>query len=187
MKWVPNISISLLVFAGFISCEPAKKNDSNKVAEEKNDEKFDTRTGEKEAEFVTDVIADNYAEIKLAELASTKSSNKEVQEFAQTLVNDHTNALTEFQDLAGQKGITVPVEEREAAKEKVNDLAKEGAPDFDKKWCDAVADNHKKIIRLYEIMQEKSEDPQLKEVINKTLPDLRAHLDKLNTIEKIIM
>jgi len=96
MIQVRNILISGLFIISTLSCEPSKKNNSNEVAEKKNEENFDTRAEEKEAEFVADAIAASYAEIKLAELASTKSSNKKVQEIAQLLVKDHTDAITEL-------------------------------------------------------------------------------------------
>jgi putative membrane protein len=187
MKQVQNIVAILLGFMVLISCEPSRKQDSHEIAEEKNKKNFDTRTGEKEAAFVANAIQGNFAEIKLAELASTKSSNKELQAIAQELVSDHTNSNAKLQNLASKKGISIPVEEGEEAKEKVNALAKEKQPDFDKKWCDVLVDKHEKTIRDFESMQEKSEDPELKEIIHTTLPELRAHLEKLNAIEKNMM
>ncbi len=190
MRATHNILISglfIIVIIAAAGCDSSMKNNSNDVAEKKNEEKFDTRAEEKEAEFVADAIAGSYAEIKLAELASTKSSNKKVQEIAQLLVKDHTDAITELKNIANQKGIAVPMKEAENVTAKVNDLASEEQPDFDKKWCDELVDKHKKTIRSYESMWEKSDDPELKEIINKTLLDLRTHLDKLNEIEKKMM
>lgn len=187
MKWAQNIVVLLLSFLIVQSCEPSRKQNSHEIAEEKNEKNFDTRADEKEAEFVADAIQSNYAEIRLAELASTKSSNKEVQAAAQELVSDHTNALAKLQSLANKKGISTPVDEGEDAKKKVNDLAKENQPDFDKKWCHELVDNHKKTIRDFEVMQQKSADPELKEFISAILPELREHRDKLSSLEKNMM
>src|SRR5262245_46162971 len=135
MKQVSNILIAVVFISFMLSCQNAKKDDSNAIAKQKNEKKFDSRAEEKEADFVADAIEEKFAEIKLAELASTKSSNKHVQEVAQQLVNDQTTSLTALQNIANKKGISIPVEEGEEAKEKVNKLSKESDPDFDKKWC----------------------------------------------------
>jgi putative membrane protein len=187
MKQVQNIVVLFLSFLIVQSCEPSRKPDSHEIAEEKNEKNFDTRADEKEAEFVAEAIQSNYAEIRLAELASTKSSNKQVQATAQELVSDHTNALAKLQALANKKGISTPVDEGEDGKKRVNKLAKVDQPDFDKKWCDELVDNHEKTIRDFESMQEKSKDPELKEFISATLPKLREHRDKLTSLEKDMM
>lgn len=187
MKWFSNIIIPGIFAVVIIGCDNRGKNDSNTVAEQKNDENFDSRIEENQADFVADAIESNYAEIKMAELASTKSSNKKIQDFAQELVNDQTKTLTELQTFAGKKGITIPVEEGEETKEKINELAKQGEPDFDKKWCDELIAKHKKSIREFELMLDKSEDPELKGIVNHALINLRAKLDELNSLEKHIM
>jgi len=187
MKQICNILIAAFFISCIASCDNAKKDDSNAIAEKKNEKKFDTRAEEKEADFVADAIEDKYAEIKLAELASTKSSNKQVQDVAQQLVNDQTVSLTALQNLANKKGISIPVEEGEDAKKKVNELSEQGDPDFDKKWCDEIASKHEKAIREYELMRDRSTDTELKEIITNDLIVLRAQLDKLNALEEDIM
>lgn len=164
-----------------------QKSNSYDVAQKENEEKFDTKASEKEADFVIDAIEERYAEIKLAELANTQSSNKDVQDLAQALVIDHTKALTELQNLASKKGITVPVEEGEGTKETINELSKQQDPDFDKKWCNELIAKYRKNIRAFESMWDRSEDPVLKDIINDTLINMKANLDKLNALENSIM
>ena len=187
MKQINQLVLIVVLIAIASSCGRENKGDSNTAAKKLNEKKFDTRSEEKEARFVSNAIEEKYAKIKLAELASTKSSNKKVQDAAQQIVNDESKSLTVLQDLASKKGITVPVEEGEEAKKKVNDLSKQDAPDFDKKWCDEIVDKHEKEIREFELMRDKSEDPELKEIITDDLKDLRAQLDKLNSLEEFIM
>jgi putative membrane protein len=179
-----NIAIVIFSSLCFVHCENSRKPDSHEIAEEKNEETFDTRADEKEAAFVVDAIQQNLAEIKLAELASTKSSNKDVQAIAQKMVSDHANSNERLRNLASRKGITVPVEEGQAAREKVNALAKETQPDFDKKWCHELTRKHEKKIRDFESMLKKSEDVDLQDIIQTTLPNLREHLAKLTALEK---
>ena len=96
-----------VVFISIVSaCNTKSNRDSNAAAEEKNEQKFDTRAEEKEANFMAEAIEEKYADIKLAELASTKSSNKEVVDVAQQLVKDQTESLAVLQNLASKKGIS---------------------------------------------------------------------------------
>lgn len=184
MKQILSI-LTVGFFAALASgCDLRKGTESHDLAEERNEENFDTKSEKNLVDFLADAIEANYADIKLAELASIKSSNKEIQDFAQDLANDHTNSLTELQALADKKGIAAPVEEGETTKEKINKLSEEKEPDFDKKWCNELITKHKKAIREFESMSDQSEDPELKEVIGRSLIDLNAKLDKLNTIEK---
>jgi len=187
MKQTQNIFIAALLISIVSACSRENSRDSNVAAEEKNQQKFDTRAEEKEANFVADAIGEKYADIKLAELASTKSSNKEVQDVAQQLVKDQSESLTILQNLANKKGIVFPVEEGEETREKVNELSKQQDPDFDKKWCDEIVSQHKKTIREFELMRDKSKDPELKKIITNDLKELRSHLDRLNTLGENIM
>jgi putative membrane protein len=178
------------LFAGLLvmaACDSQNKSSSYAVAEEENDKKFDTRKEENEADFVADAIQDRYAEIKFAELVSTKSSDKRIQDFAQDLVNDQSKVLAELQQLANEKSITIPVDEGNATKEKVNKLFEADDADFDKQWCNELSSEHKKSIREYERMLEKTDDPKLKDIVNQALISLRTSLGKLEHLENEVL
>jgi len=187
MKRAQTILIALVLISIVSACGTESNRGSNGAAEEKNKQKFDTRAEEKEANFMAEAIEEKYADIKLAELASTKSSNKEVQDVAQLLVKDQSESLAVLQNLATKKGIVFPVEEGEETRKIVNDLSKQQDPDFDKKWCDEIVSQHKKTIREFELMRDKSEDPELKKIITNDLKGLRSHLDRLDTLGENIM
>lgn len=171
-----------------VACTPKDRAaDSNEVAEDANEEKFDDKKEEKDAEFVSDVVASNYAEIELARLASTRSDNAQVKEVAKMLEEEHNKLLTELQAFAGTKAITVPTEPKEEARKKIEDLTKEeDIKDFNKEWCKEMADKHEKSIEKFEDRAEKTEDADLKIWITQTLPHLRTHLDRVKTCEESI-
>src|SRR5688572_5467978 len=187
MERMQRIFIAVVFISVVSACGTETNRDSNAAAEEKNKQKFDTRAEEKEANFMAEAIEEKYADIKLAELASTKSSNKEVLDVAQQLVKEQTESLAVLKNLASKKGIAVPVEEGEETRKIVNDLSKENDPDFDKKWCDEIVAKHKKTIREFELMRDKSKDPELKEIITNNLKGLRVNLDRLDSLEENIM
>ncbi len=173
-----------LLVSTLMSCEQSSSSNSKAVAEEKNEEKFETKKGEKEADFIVDAVEQKLGEIKLAELASAKSSNKELQDFAQRMADDQTESLSKFQDLARKKGITIPVEEGENAKKKVNELTELQGQEFDKKWTEEIVSKNEKTLREFQNISEKFEDAQLIEILNSTKENLQAQLTELNALRE---
>jgi putative membrane protein len=156
-----------------------KEADSNDIAAEANDRKFEDNQAEQDADFVEEVVASNYAEIKMAELANQRSRNAEVKEVAQMLEKDHAASLNELKTLAQAKAISVPVEETDNSKRKMESFSGETGNDFDKKWCKEMMDSHEDNIDKFEKRMNKTEDPELKTWIAKTLETLRTHRDRL--------
>lgn len=160
------------------SCD-SNTEDSKDVAEERNEEKFETKAGEKEAQFIVDVAAVNYAEIRMAQLASQKSANGEIKTLAGELEKEHTAMLNEVKEYAAKKSITVPTEESQEAKDDITDLQDEKPADFDKKWCNEQMDYHKIAIDKFEKASDDLADADLKNWVNTNLPKLKQHQDKL--------
>jgi putative membrane protein len=181
--------VSLVAMLSF-SCNETRKEandeDSNEVAEEKNDEKFEDNDMENDADFVANAVAANYGEIKFAGLASQRSNSADVKALAAMLVKDHTKVLGELKSFATSKSISVPTEEEDADKRKTERFYDESGKDFNKKWAKEMIDRHEKSINKFEKRYEKTEDAELKAFIDKTLPHLRMHLEKLNTLHEKI-
>src|SRR5688572_12886964 len=133
MKSIFKILTLASLFAIY-SCNEARREqdqDTNEVAEESNDEKFEDNDMEKDADFVAEAVASNYAEIKLAQLAQERSSNPEVKAVAKLLETEHTKTLNELKTLAQTKAITVPMAEEDEAKNDMQRLRDESGEDFD--------------------------------------------------------
>lgn len=167
--------------------QPGSDNDAdvneskNEAAADGNEARFDGQKQE-DAAFVYDVVASNYGEIKLAELANQKSRSDAVKENAQMIMQDHTLALNEAKVLAQAKAIEVPVEEKEAFHRKVENMAEESSEDFDNEWVKAMIDIHKKNIDRFKDRLEDTADPDLKAYISKTLPTLNKHFEGLKAL-----
>jgi putative membrane protein len=153
---------------------------SEDIAEDANDDKFDTKDVKNDAEFVAEQVAANMAEVKLAKLASEKSTLPEIKKVAKMLEAEHTKSLEELKQLASAKSITVPVEADKESIETMQDLRDEkDIENFNEEWCKEMVDNHEKTIEVFEDKLENTEDAELKSWISQTLPSLRSHLDDL--------
>lgn len=178
--------IATTVIAGFSllllsSCEPSKKNDSAEVAQDVNEATIEDKNDVKNADFVVNTIAANFAEINLAQLALSRTKDAGIKDLATKLVADHTKVLADMQAYASKNSITVPTEETDEAKEDLNKLAEKEAKEFDKDWCSLTQENHEDIIKSFEKRLEKTEDLDLKNWIVSTLPVLRDHNEQLKT------
>ena len=185
MKPLTILKAAVLAALIFSACQPNKKQeDSSETAKEQNDEIFEDRDDEKDADFIVNAVAANLAEINLAQLALSKSTNMEVKTIATMLETDHTKVLHSLTGYANSKGISVPTTETNAAMKDKNDLAQMNGKDFDMKWCEQLQKNHKKSIRKFESRMNKTEDKVLKDLLSSTLPGLKGHLEMLQQHEE---
>lgn len=175
---IPALTLSIF------SCKPksseADRNDtinSKEVAEDRNDDKFNEKETEKDAQFVVDAVAANYAEIRLAETAEKYATDKEVKELAAMLKTQHTKLLDDLKKYATSKVISIPTEETNKDENKAEDLKEK--KDFDKKWCAEMKDMHEKTIKKFEDESNDAYDPELKNLAATALPEIRKHYDKI--------
>jgi putative membrane protein len=180
MKLLTILRAASLVILFFVACQPSKKQeDGTEIAKELNDETFEDTDDKDDADFIVNAITANFAEIKLAQLASNKSTDILVTNLAKMLETDHTKVLQELQAYATQKGIAAPTTETNEAAADLAALAQEDSKDFDKKWCDKLKASHKKSIRKFESRINKTEDTELRNLISAVLPSLKIHLDMI--------
>jgi len=92
---------------------------------------------------------------------------------------DNNAALNQLKDLSGKKSINVPSEEDQDAKDNYKNLSEKSGKEFDKAWCEALVDKHKKTIDKLEDIADDNADPDLKNWAATILPKIRTHHDKL--------
>lgn len=187
MKWINKAGAIALMGLMAFSCGPKQNRDSHEAAEEANEDKFQTRDTEKDAQFVAEAVAANYAEIQLAQLAVQKSNDTEIKSVAKFLETEHNKVLAELKDVAGKRVISVPSSEDDAARRKIEDLTREDdVKDFNKEWCKTMVEKHEKSIENFETRMNETEDAELKAWLSSTLPHLRDHLDRIKACHERI-
>lgn len=176
----------VLLLIGAVACNNNREqsasgsHDSNEMAEEQNEEKFEDKDVRNDADFVAEEVADNHAEVEFARLAVEKSNNADIKRIAQNLMAAHEQTIKDLGQLATAKSITVPTEPEDQDLRTLTNLREEeDVTDFNKEWCKEVLDKHEKTIKEYEDQLDDTEDADLKAWINNTLPGLRKHRDEL--------
>lgn len=158
------------VFASFVAFDLARGAD-NKSSVNSADEKF-----------IKEAAAGGQAEVKLGKLASDKAASADVKSLAQTIVSDHTAANSELEALAQKKHVELSAVIAPKSASMFQSLEKYSGNDFDKEYLKQMESDHKKDISDFESASKKAEDSDLKAFIDKTLPVLRQHLDKIKEL-----
>lgn len=135
-----------------------------------------------ETKFIKQTGEHGMAEVKIAELGSQKAERADVKEFATMLVNDHTKANSELAALAKTKGVELSQMIAPKAADTFKDLEKESGQGFDKAFLAQMEKSHKDTISSFEDAEKDAKDGELKAWISKTLPTLKAHLDKVKEL-----
>ena len=140
------------------------------------------RVAGKDTLFVREAAIGGLTEVKSAELAEKKASSAKVKSFAEKMVQDHTKANHELEQLAKQKGITVPTALDNEHQAKIDQLSSLSGDAFDKAYLKQQLAGHEKMLKLMEDEADNGKDPQLKSFAVKTknvVSEHQAHITKL--------
>ena len=135
--------------------------------------------------IVKDMAMSNLAEIEAARMAQGKTQSEQVKNFAQQMIDDHTKALGEVQQLAQAKGVSLPIELDRTHKRKAERMGALSGDAFDRAYMNqaGVAD-HKKTHALLERAQSRAKDPDLKALAARTMPIVDQHLNSAQQLHK---
>jgi putative membrane protein len=192
MKKISLVAMIALAALSFQACNNAAK-DSKETADSTNAVKDTTTTAAtgiavdaNDAKFATDVANGGLAEVALGKLAAEKATNAQVKEFANMMVTDHGKANEELMAIAKTKNITLPVAPDADHQKTMTDLSAKTGTEFDKAYVDAMVDGHKKTAALLEDGSKNCKDTELMAFATKTLPVVKAHLAKIEAIQKTL-
>src|SRR5690606_2143160 len=159
--------------------------DSENIADEANEQKFDAAM-EEDAEFVVEAADGGMMEVKLGELAQSKAVAQETKDFAAMMITEHSKANEELSDLAMQKNITLPSSLSNDKQEKYEELTQKNGMDFDKAYIAYMVKDHKEDVDLFKKEAEKGNDPELKNWAAEKVPILEHHLHMAKQADSIL-
>ncbi len=131
-----------------------------------------------DAGFVSAASTAGMGEVKLAQLAESKAGSKKVKAFAAMLVKDHTAANKKLKEVAASLKLPLGAEDP-MAKEKHEALSAKKGEEFDAAFLEEMKMCHEKDIALFEAAKGVVKAPELAGFIEKTLPVIKSHAEKL--------
>ena len=133
--------------------------------------------------FVTKAEKDNLAEQEIGRFAAEKTQNKDVKDYAQMLVDDHTKALNDLVDLMNKKGMAQPNGLPKGEHEAMSKLNGLSGPDFDREFINSMIEDHQKAVSEFRQEKDMAQDKDVKSYADQVLPVLEKHLQKAQELQ----
>jgi putative membrane protein len=129
-----------------------------------------------DADRLTAIAQANIAEVAAGKMALDKSSNADVKQFAQAMIDDHTKGLDETKKVAAAKNVTLPTEPDAAHKKMADDMSKLSGAAFDKQYvAKAGVADHAKVHATLKNDIAKAQDADVKALATKLEPTVAHH------------
>jgi|HubBroStandDraft_6_1064221.scaffolds.fasta_scaffold474058_2 putative membrane protein len=133
--------------------------------------------------FMREADLGGMAEVQLGQIAKDRATDPAVKQFAEKMVNDHTQANQQLSQLASQKGATLPTEIPASERRETDHLLKLSGPEFDRAYMKHMVSDHKTDVKAFEHAAKKSSDPDVQAWAAKTLPTLQEHLQMAKQVD----
>lgn len=174
---LPSLGFVVALLFTIVGCDNANKpKDSKEMAEERNEQRFDTRQQEKDADFLVKAAEINLKEIQLGQLAQQRGGSDHVRELGRMMEQAHSNAQSDLMALAQNKAIVIPTTLTENGRDAYDKLNNESAEDFDLEYADMMVKGHKDAIDKFEKASTDAGDADIRNWASNSLPELRTHL-----------
>jgi putative membrane protein len=128
-----------------------------------------------DSRLVKEAAADGMAEVAMGRMALNKSSDSQVKQLAQRIVDDHTKANDQLKTIAQDKNIKLPDGPAPDARKSADAIRKMDGAAFDKAWAGHMVTDHKKAIAMF-TKASKGSDADVSGFAAQNLPALRTHL-----------
>ena len=112
-----------------------------------------------------------------------RTQNKDVKDYAQMLVDDHSKDLRNLVDLMNQKGMPQPKDLPEVKHEAMAKLRDLSGTALDREFTMMMVDDHQKDVTEFRNMANRAQDKDVKDYAMNTVPTLQKHLKKAQDLE----
>jgi len=150
--------------------------------DKKEDKKEDKMSADRE--FAKKASACGMAGVNLSQLAMVRSRDAAVRQFAQQIVNDHTNVNRALIEWANRKQAPLARTMDEKHQKMFEELSKTDANKFDRAYMEGMVKAHEEAIKLFETESKDGKDEALKAWADKALPTLKKHLETARDVSK---
>jgi putative membrane protein len=136
-----------------------------------------------DSDFLKSAARANMGEVSAAKLALSKSSNDQVKQFAQKMIDDHTAMEQQVQQIASSLKVTLPTEPSKADKAEAAKLQALSGPEFDKAYINAQVKDHKKVLAEMKQQNLSTQNPQVKELTGQGSQTVQEHLNMAQKLQ----
>jgi putative membrane protein len=132
--------------------------------------------------FVKKALEGNEAEIQMGQLALQKSSDDQVKQFAQRMVDDHGKMQEQLKPVAQQMGVKVPDGPSKGQMKKMDKMKSLSGDAFDQAYIKDMVKDHKSDASDFKLEAQNTQNPQLKQLATDGGEMIESHLQQIQQI-----
>jgi len=134
-------------------------------------------------EFMKKAADAGLTEVDAGKIAAKRSTDPDVQAFAQQMVADHGRNNQDLKSLAKRKNVSLPTAPSNESKRKIADLKKKSGKEFDDTYISEFGvHGHADAENLFKGASNDSKDPDVRNFASETLPVIQHHRDMANDL-----
>jgi putative membrane protein len=143
-----------------------------------------SQLSEMDRQFVIQAAQGNMAEVALSRLALERAASDDVKQYAQQMIQDHTQANTRLSQLLSQKGINItPPQTLDPEHQAISQqLSQFSGKRFDQEYTRVMEMDHNRTVKLFQTQAQQGQDPDLRAFATNTLPKLDGHLQMVRAM-----
>lgn len=137
-------------------------------------------------DFINAAAVGDLVEIETSKLALMKADNPKSKQFAQKMIDDHTETSKELKSLvtSGKFKATMPIAWDRSQQARFDEMSSLKSADFTKQYNAMQLAAHKDAVSLFDRYAKGGDNADLKAFAAKHLPLLREHLKMAEALDK---
>ena len=136
-----------------------------------------------DSKFLEEAIRGNMAEVQMGQLAKERAQNKDVRDYGQMLIDDHSKANQKAMAAAKNMNVTAPTAPTAKQKQEHDAMSKLSGSQFDSMFMSHMVQDHQEDIAKYTAQAQSGDSSKATDYAKDALPTLRSHLSKAQSIE----
>jgi putative membrane protein len=142
----------------------------------------DSSLNDTDRDFMVKASYGNNSEVDAAQLATSKTAEVAVKNFAQMMITDHTTAQNDLKNLATKKTVGIPSGPDSAHIAMKNQLSALAGRAFDSAYMHGQLNDHVTVINLMQNEISNGKDGDVKNYANTYLPKVQMHKRMVDSI-----
>jgi putative membrane protein len=134
--------------------------------------------------FVSKAMQGSIAEVQLAQLTLQKSSNDQVKQFAQRMIDDHTKLNEQMKPVAQQLGVTPPDQVSKNDRKTMAKLQALSGSAYDQAYIRDMVKDHKQDLSQFQMEASSGQDQNVKDAANQGSKVIAQHLQMAQQLAK---
>ncbi|MFL5815156.1 MAG: DUF4142 domain-containing protein [Bdellovibrionia bacterium] len=137
---------------------------------------FSADVSSQDKELANKLAQGSISEVQVGKFVKDKATDPAVKDFANRMVQDHTQMDQQIRHWASLNGVTLSTAPSKDGQELKGRLAKESGKSYDQEYVRSMLEDHKKDVSELQKFMAAHPDSSLKSIVTQTLPILENHL-----------